>query len=482
MPTYARERSRTKSTSKVSGIQVVGKKYAYDQNIGRYQSSPIQTMNWEADLPWTDGEFTGDEIHPGPPFRTGGPFRNVKVTRVTPYGIQGYGTYNCEPPNWAPWQWRRYVGGFHPPSDQIFGGPSVSNTSVLNGDSTLFPGISVHDCDRAWKFSKPRIEHANLFVTLAELRDLPRMLQGSAKHFESVWNDILRGRIPDPNRPGYLMPSRGRGQFNTPDQIPDIFLNQEFGWRPFLADIRKMTDLVFQAERIIKNLMDRNGKPVRRKITILGDQIIDEEGAKKIPNERRKPTISVPRLTSDKVISINNGLCCLPVSLEGGFFTTPPTYEVSEQVTDHITATSCWTYYNSVFDAGLEGWDSSLTSVRRYLTVFGGRITPSNVYRAMPWTWLVDWFSNFGDLVDRMSEAMTDEVVCKYLYVTRVHTLKRVVTQLLPFRDPGNLVLKWEKIILTKERKSASSSFGFSLSESALTPRQLLILGALGWK
>lgn len=480
MPTFSRSRSRTKPSNR-SGVIVIGKKYAYNPNTSAYQENPFQVHNWDANLPWLEGEYTGDEIHPGPPYRQGGPFRNLKIARVSPYGVQGQGTYRMEIGG-NPANWRKYVGGFHPPAEHLFGGPVVSNTSLLNANSSLFPNISGHDCDRAWKFSKPRIERANLLVTVAELRDLPRMLRSSAKHFYDVWLDALRRHRGGPGGPGSFQNYRRAGEFETPDNIPDIFLNQEFGWRPFLADIRKMTDLVFQAERIIKILMDQNGKPVRRKITILGNQIVDEEGAKTTFNERRKPTISVPQTTSNSVVSVNNGICCLPFSLEAGFYTVPPTYEVSEVVTDHITATSCWTYYNSVFDAGLEGFDSSLMNVRRYLTLYGMRMTPSNVYRAMPWTWLVDWFSNFGDLVDRMTDAMVDEVVCKYLYVTRVHTLKRVITQFLPFRDPGNVVLRWEKIISTKERKSASSPYGFSLSESALSPRQLLILGALGWR
>lgn len=464
MPSFSRSRSRT-STVKTSGVQTIGKKYAWDANINAFQANPIQSMAWDANLPWLYGEYTGDEIHPGPPYRQGGPFRNLKVTRVTPYWVQGQGTYDMKPGGQPPWNWRRYVGGFHPPAEHLFGGPSVSNTSLLNPNSSLFPGVSGADCDRAWRLSKPRIERANLFVTIAELRDLPRMLKSTAKHFHDLWKDLGSGQ--------------GRGV-----SASDVLLNQEFGWRPFLADINKMIDLVHKADRIIKNHMDRNGQPVRRKITLVGDWVIDEEKqVKELDDGTRKiPTKSIPSVISDVSVSVNNGLCCLPVSLETGFFSVPPTYEVREIVTDHITATSKWTYYNSVFDAGLEGFSSSLMNVQRYLTLYGLRITPSNVYRAMPWTWLIDWFSNFGDLVDRMSDAMVDEVVCWYLYVTKVRTFKRVIVQQLPFRDPGPLVLQWEKVILTKERVSASSPYGFSLSVSDLTPRQLLILGALGWR
>lgn len=452
MPNYSRIRSRSISAES-RGVQVIGNKYAFNPNTNDFQPTPLQVMSWDQNLPWNKAEVTGDEKHPGPPYKTGGPFRNLKVTRVTPYGVQGHNTYLMR--QGSPSAWRKYVGGFHPPAEHIFGGPVVNNTTVLNVNSSLFPDISSTDCDRAWKISKPKLERANLFVSIAELRDLPRMLKSTAQTFRDFWRG-LGGDLSGPTM--------------SPSGASRVFLNQEFGWRPFLRDLNQMINLVSEGQRIIRILSDQNGKPRRRKVTIYGDIVIGDDG---------KWKDSRP-ITTDSLVTTNNGLCCLPASLESGFYTVPPTYEVHEVVTDHITASSKWTYYNSVFDAGLEGFDSSLNNVRRYLTLYGLRVTPSNIYRATPWTWLVDWFTNFGDMVDRMSDAMVDETVCIYLYVTRVRTLTRKVVQFLPFREPGNLVLSWERVISTKERKSASSPYGFSLSWDDLTPRQLLILGALG--
>jgi hypothetical protein len=439
----------------------VGKRYAWDSNIGKFQSTPLQDKIYTFPRTWDFGEITKDEKHPGPPYRTGGPFRNLKVTSVKPSGFQGYGTFISKPPGHPVWTWEKYVGGFSPPSEVAMGGFSGSPELLLSVNSPLFPGISNTDRDRAWKLSKPKLERVNSFVSIAELRDLPRMLKATARTFKELWE------------------RRGRELF---DNAPDTFLSHEFGWRPFLRDLSNMIELVHSAEEAMEKVKSRNGKPTRRHVTITGNRIEVEVPDKADPTKTRKKVIRVDPIVSSTMVASGTGNQCLPSSLPTTYFDGSPTWELWEIKEDLLIASSKWTYYNPFFDASVSGYETTLSGIRRYLTLFGLRATPSNIWRATPWTWLIDWFSNLGDLIDQMSDYAVDEVVCWYMFVTRIQKVTRRFVQILPFKDPGPLSLVWEKIYSSKERVNNMSPYGFHLAWDDLTPRQLMILAALGDK
>lgn len=461
-----KSRIRTRVSPLIGPTSVsVGKRYAWDANTGKFQSTPLQDKIYPFPRTWSYGEITKDEKHPGPPYRSGGPFRNLKLLSVKPFGFQGHGTFIAKPPGHPPWTWEKYVGGFSPPSEAAFlGGFSGSPDTLLKATSSLFPGISGSDRDRAWKLSKPKLEKVNAFVSVAELRDLPRMLKATAKTFRDLWE------------------RRGRELFND---APNTFLSHEFGWRPFLRDLNNMIELVHSAEQAMEKISSRNGKPSRRRVTITGNRIEVDVPDEKDPTKTRKKVVRVDPIVSFSKIGSGTGNMCLPSSLPTTYFDGSPTWELYEIREDLLTASSKWTYYNPFFDASVSGYETTLGGIRRYLTVFGLRATPSNIWRATPWTWLIDWFSNLGDLIDSMSDYAVDEVVCWYMYVTRIQKVTRRFVQILPFKDPGPLSLTWEKIYSTKERIDNMSPYGINLSWDDLTPRQLLILGALGiqgWK
>jgi hypothetical protein len=112
------------------------------------------------------------------------------------------------------------------------------------------------------------------------------------------------------------------------------------------------------------------------------------------------------------------------------------------------------------------------------MDLYGVRITPTNLYNAVPWSWLVDWFSNARDYVDRASDWLIDSMAAEYFYV--MHQQKRVwtYTNVLPFPS-GTLSLSASRTVETKVRIEGSSPYGVDVSWDNLTPRQLAILTSL---
>lgn len=155
-----------------------------------------------------------------------------------------------------------------------------------------------------------------------------------------------------------------------------------------------------------------------------------------------------------------------------------PTWELREIRHSYVSAVGSYKYYRPEFDDSLPDYNSAWNTISRELTIYGFRLTPSNIYRATPWTWLVDWFTDFGSVVDRITDIAIDAVAAQYLYVMRHEATEQVLTQILPFKS-GDVSVSWSVKWDEKVRKAASSPYGFGLTWNLLSPRQLAILAAL---
>lgn len=464
------ERIRTRiHPPKRKGVLVLGKKYPWNTNLKGWHPSPNATYTHNFNLPFRSAEVIMDEKHPGPPYRTGGPMKILKADRISPYEIQGVGTYFRQVDE-SPTLWEKYVGGFAPPGEVEFGGEvDMSNaTTLLSPTSALFPELDSYGSS-AWSKTKPRLEQANAFVFAAELRDLPRMLgnlKRRAKELHQEWWDakarthILKGDF-DNNE-----------VFMPPGRAADYFLEHSFGWAPFLADLRKFYSLYHGSDAVLKRLSSQNGKPVRRKATLVGLPIV-EAGPDGQPRIKFEPTVE------DLQLNVGNGQLVGP-NLHSNFFTFPPKWELRRVTKLKVSATGMFTFYRPEFDTGLNEYNSAWFQIQRQLTIYGMRISPSNIYRATPWTWLIDWFTNVGEHFDWLTDVAVDSIAANYLYLNIRKERVWKFIQTLPFHNPGQITLEWQRRVFTNERKGANSPYGFSLSWDNLSLRQLTILGALG--
>lgn len=144
-----------------------------------------------------------------------------------------------------------------------------------------------------------------------------------------------------------------------------------------------------------------------------------------------------------------------------------------------VWAMGSFKYYRPEFDASLADYSSQWSDLQRRLKVYGAELSPTNVYKSTPWTWLIDWFSNVGDNIDAANDALVDGVASRYMYVMR-HWVRRLVFNTTMFYWQGPVSLEWNRFIETKQRQRAQSSYGFSLLPKDLSAKQWSILAALG--
>jgi hypothetical protein len=165
--------------------------------------------------------------------------------------------------------------------------------------------------------------------------------------------------------------------------------------------------------------------------------------------------------------------------------------QLSRQVPQEITSTVT----NSHFNGGFRFYYPDISTALDHLVeieneanlLLGTRLDPEVLWNLQPWTWLADWFINFGDVLGNISALTADGLVMQYGYIMMEKTVSKEIT--LPrglymsnfpgasYFDEKPLVIKAE--LATKVRAQASP-FGFGLTPEAFTPQQWAILVALG--
>jgi len=427
-----------------------------NQWILRSDSSYVPEADFES------AELIIDEIHPGPPYKTGGPF--AKLTLKAEYPLMGNFMSGTKE-SWAPYidgLSYRYRGGHRPPAKNLFGveaGWDFSNPDLLDPTLAICQNLFPDPTDwvtKAWSRTKPQLQQATAFVALAEGKDIPRMLHETAKVFHGVWKAYS--------------PSHSISSWDQkPKEASDAFLNHQFGWRPFLSDLSAFAKTFDNAHAIIAKLTYENGKTQRRRKTL--SKIIDE------------PT----------VISWTNGFQTIGLEPQlqqniAGWTNR----SLSEYKETHVRAVGAFSYFRPEFDRGarmLSGdfdpekdkkYHSLWNTAMRQATIYGLRVNPTNIYKAIPWTWAIDWMSNFGDYIDRMTDMWFDSIAADYCYLMMHQHTRRVLSYETQYNGVGSMYANFVRSIDTKQRISASSPYGFALTWDDLTPRQLAIAGALG--
>lgn len=454
--------------------------YFEDQSTDYFLGIPVTSWglpyNAQSYVPQVSAckvEQTWDELHPrakgkrttkftdvgdAPWYDSGGPFLNVKIeTGLPTEGVVGSGMYY----NLSGTQ--RYIGGFMTPPNEFWGSGWAETPLAFTGYSNaLLPDVAAY-FDRAWRQAKPKLEFANLYVFLREIGDTVPMLQTTAKNFAFRYKDTTKLIKVDTDfgskyitKGALLRPKMG------PKTVAENFINHEFGWRPFLGDIQDFARVYVDASELIKKITDENGKWVRKSV-----------GVTKADDSRVISEVTLP------YSSLSYALPCFPVGFPASFFVTPPSYKIVEREILSIHAAGKFRFYRPDFDVTLPDYSSAWHNVTRAMKIFGAEINPYHIWQAIPWTWLVDWVSNLGSFIQRMSDTIEDQVAASYFFITAHKRIERTMTINLPFAS-GLKTLVFTRSYSAKQRVSADSPYGFRVFWNDLSPERLAILASLG--
>lgn len=392
------------------------------------------------------GEGTWDYVNPGPPYLSGWNFKSIKGN-IPLLEVKDSGKYrfhnDYQPASWD-WEWR---GGFYDPVwypvwDYL--ADVEYSPSALNNNPALVPDLSAIGAG-AYAKLRPRVEQANLAVSIAEARDLPRMLKSTAKTFHNSWKTLGGDLSKNPM---------------APKAAADSFLNHQFGWVPFLKDMHDMHRVYNNSVKYAAQIKRDNAQWVKR---FRSDQILE----------------------TNNVIGYDTSVHgCQPSGLAYTWnminHDLPKLYTCTIQDITEVWYEGVFKYYRPEFDDSVPSSNSMYGDISRQMTLYGAHVNPTVIWKATPWTWLIDWFSNAGDAIQRAQDWATDSVVSKYMYLMH-HRRRRfdVRSQFTTKTDNGKHDLHWYRSADIKRREVAGSSFSFVLSGD-LSARQIAILGAVG--
>jgi hypothetical protein len=253
------------------------------------------------------------------------------------------------------------------------------------------------------------------------------------------------------------------------------YLNAQFGWAPLIRDVTALAELVHSARGVLEQYDRDIERLVRR------------------------------RYHFPDVVDVNNTLTNSPASgsysrMAGTPYGGVPEDHLSFKPTTQVPEQINRTTVKTGFSGGFRVYHRSVPEALQELSLFeekanlllGTRLDPEILWNLAPWTWLADWFVNFGDVVANASALLSDDLVMQYGYLMRTTTIESEVSwpQGLWYQRPTGLFSSvWTRtnkgpFVQTSRRvikqRGKASPFGFGLTPAGFSPQQWLILGALG--
>lgn len=235
------------------------------------------------------------------------------------------------------------------------------------------------------------------------------------------------------------------------------YLNVQFGWLPFISDLRKIATALRRATSILSQLDRDNGRVVRRRFAF--------------PSQ----------VTSSAPQSIDYGTNGVYYASYGPHWTNLR----SPKPTQFFTRTETNVWFSGAYSYAIPTDRKLLSRMQEFSAkanvLFGARIDPSVVWELAPWSWLVDWKFGVGNLISNASSFSEDGLVIRYGYLMR-NVRKSLQYQSQPQVTNTGSVLPASFVTLETERKERlrATPYGFGLNSSAFSDTQWTILGALG--
>jgi hypothetical protein len=270
----------------------------------------------------------------------------------------------------------------------------------------------------------PTAPHNSVYTSLGELR-----------------NDGL------PSIPFLSFLKKGGG--GLPEKVGGEWLNYQFGIAPTISDVKSILATVKKADKLWRQYQRDSGRLVRRRFDM-------------------DPTIE----TTSGVIA--NSSSVVPIGTTGGHWSSIGPVTHTTTTTRKRSFSAAYLYY--VDDSSLAGMDGWL---ERANYLYGWKPNPSSAYNLTAWSWLLDWFTNTGDVIDNISLYLEDPFLTRWAYIMEETSVVRTVSQsLISNEGLGYTASIRFTTNIKKRRKVNPLHLGFK--GEALNGHQLGILAALG--
>jgi len=242
-----------------------------------------------------------------------------------------------------------------------------------------------------------------------------------------------------------------RGFPKTLKGLSDWHVAVQFGWLPVLQDLRAIFGEAEKQRTRLAWLLRHNGKPVRRRI-------------------------EMEPVSTTEVVGTGTGWYGIKPVLVTQCYAGTPSWVQTQSYTRKVWFSGKFVYYLPKIDTEPE----RDTFIR---ALFGLRPTPAAVWRGIPWTWLINWYSTIGDAFSNLTSEVAESIYSEYAYVMRQQQWSNEVTWHVPYytgHDHSSTMCTASAIHrrVIQERDYADP-FAFRWTGGSPSPFQQSILSAL---
>nr|URG16439.1 MAG: maturation protein [Leviviridae sp.] len=314
---------------------------------------------------------------------------------------------------------------------RTYTGPIFARANVVSPTSSLWPTLSaVSESSLISKGASfisqtiPTNPVGGLMTVLGELREQLPQIPGQA---------LLRSHLRDYRQ--------GGGEY----------LNIQFGILPLYNDIKKIVETANEADKLIAQYTRDSGRLVRRRAKLQIET--STEVTTPAVSGFISPAIPLPFYSSTSGVMTRRRVTTLRWSFSGAY-----------------------TYY---LDPGVTYLGQMKRNEQIAAKLYGTRLTPEVLWELTPWSWAIDWQTNFGDVMTNISALLNDSLVIRWAYVmchqtiTDTYTLSG--TDLKGVKGPFS-----QSFAVSRKVRRKATPYGFGLDPAAFTASQWAIIGALG--
>ncbi len=306
------------------------------------------------------------------------------------------------------------------------------------------------------KILNPIQNHASVLTTLLEMvrGDVPGVLKQLREHINTI---------------STLRVISAKGIKGAASAVGGTYLENVFGWAPIMRDINAAIQVLTTIDQLLfppdSTRRNRSRVLVDRQNSITTSQPLTANGLLNPGGlNLSKPSITKNRDVSSGVTVMATG--------------NVSTLHATQEKIDIRTTVR--------FQTSLVPTSANNGHLDRMHELLGLELTPKVIWDLLPWSWLVDWFANIGDVIENLSNIHTSNLILNYAYSTLYRQVEcssvtgrpALTSTVTGFRSwSGDVVTKyeaWQKVRLK------ASPYGFATALETLTGNQWAILVALG--
>lgn len=281
----------------------------------------------------------------------------------------------------------------------------------------------------------------------------------------SIATALIELRDGLPNMPGKAL-KNARGFTDLTKVGPDEFLNYVFGLVPALSDIRSLAVSIVNQKKILDQFQRDNDKVVRRRYGF--------------------PVQATQQTWTEQVVNAQwNILPGLGFNSATSRFDTEGLLQGQSHTAHRTLSKRDRIWFSGAFRYHLASTDSQWGRIERtsqlMAKLLGARLDAQSLWAAMPWSWLVDWFADVGDIIGNATHSILDGQLLQYGYVMCESTQNSTFTSdNLQFKNGLVMDNLTTAFVTQRKQRVKATPYGFGLNSDSFSAQQWAILGALG--